>query len=356
VLLKENVNFEEISSNGDRVMGKPTARDLAAGAGVSLSTVDRVLNNRGGVGEDKERRVLEYARKLKIDRALNQRAARTLRIAVLLQSRVNPFHAAVQDSFEAANEDFSQYNLQFQVHHINPGRSAATVVLINSLSKRCDALVIVSPQNEDIAGALKEYGESGKPVITLATDIRDAGRYAYVGPDNRKAGRVAGDLMGRLLGKEGGEIVVISGMLSMIGHEEREMGFRAVLRERYPNWKVTEVFVSMERGDWAGDLVFNALKDNPRIRGIYNASAGAQSVVDAMKKLGKSCEVAFITHELTEDRRNLMRLGMIDVIIDQNPALEVRTGVEALAAHFRRRDEGPASFTTPVQIYMIENC
>ncbi|WP_105386476.1 LacI family DNA-binding transcriptional regulator [Neorhizobium alkalisoli] len=337
-------------------MEKPTARDLAAAAGVSLSTVNRVLNNRGGVREDKERRVLEYARKLKIDRALNQRAARTLRIAVLLQSRVNPFHAAVQDSFEDANRNFLHYNLQFQVHHIDPTRPVATVALVNALSSRCDALVVVSPQNEDIAAALRAFGRNGKPVITLATDIRDAERYAYVGPDNRKAGRVAGDLMGRLLGEKGGEIIVISGMLSMIGHEEREMGFRAVLRERYPRCMVAEVLESMERGERAGDLVFNALKDNPRVRGIYNASAGAQSVVNVMKTLGKSKDVVFITHELTEDRQQLMREGMIDAIIDQNPALEVRTAVEALAAHFGRKDERTIPLITPIQIHMIENC
>ncbi len=337
-------------------MGKATARDLASAADVSVSTVDRVLNNRGGVSEDKEQRVLEHARRLKIDRALNQRAARTLRIAVLLQSRTNPFHATVQDHFEAANRDFLQYNLQFQIHHVDPARPAATVDLVNTLSTHCDALIIVSPQNEAIAAAMSAFGRGEKPVITLASDIRDSGRYAYVGPDNRRAGRVAGDLMGRLLGKEGGEIVVISGMLSMIGHEEREMGFRAVLRERYPQCKIAEVLESMEREERAGDLVFDALKDDQRIRGVYNVSAGAQSVVNALKTLGKSREVIFITHELTDDRRHLMREGMIDAIIDQNPAIEVRTAVEALAAYFRRKDEQPASLITPIQIHMIENC
>lgn len=338
-------------------MSKPTAQDLASAAGVSLSTVDRVLNNRGGVSEDRERRVLEHARKLKIDRALNQRPPRTLRIAVLLQPRSNPFHALVQDYFEAANRDFALYNFQFQVHHIEPMRPTVTAQLIYALSQRCDGLVIISPQNAEIAAALRAFGRNGKPVITLVTDIRDAERHAYVGPDNRKAGRVAGDLMGRLLGPEGGEIVVIAGMISMIGHEEREMGFRTVLRQRYPQCKVTEVLESMERGDMAGDLVFNVLKNNHGIRGIYNASTGAQTVVNAMATLRKSSEIVFITHELTEDRRRLLREGLIDVIIDQDPATEVRTAVEELAVYFRRREERSRSLSliTPIQIHMIEN-
>lgn len=337
-------------------MSKPTALDLASAAGVSLSTVDRVLNNRGGVSKDKETRVLEQARKLKIDRALNQRPQRTLRVAVLLQPKSNSFHASVQDNFEAANRDFPSYNLQFQVHHIEPIKPSATAELINALSLRCDGLIIISPQNEEIAAALRDFGSGGKPVVTMVTDLRDTERYAYVGPDNRKAGRVAGDLMGRLLGKDGGEIIVIAGMISMIGHEEREMGFRAVLRERYPQCKVTGVFESMERGDMAGDLVFNALKINRKIQGVYNASAGAQTVVNAMKTLGNSQDVIFITHELTDDRRRLMREGLIDVIIDQDPATEVRTAIEALAVYFRRREGGSLSLITPIHVHMIENC
>lgn len=355
VLLGENVIFEEISSNGEHGMAKPTAKDIAAGAGVSLSTVDRVLNNRGGVTGDKERKVLEWARKLKIDRALNQRAARTLRIAVLIQPPANPFHASVQQEFERANRAYAGFNMQFRIHHIDPSNPTATVRLIDASSREYDGIVIVSAHNDEIAASLGRMSASGKPVIALATDIRGIGSHRYVGPDNRKAGRIAGDLIGRLLGREGGDVVVIAGLLSMIGHEEREMGFRAVLRERYPQCRISEVLESFERADRAGDLVLDALKKNPRVRGIYNASAGAQPVVDAMKALGRREDIVFVTHEMTEDRRRLLRAGMIDAILDQDPAREVRTTVEALAAHFGRRDDEPASLITPIHIHMIEN-
>ncbi|TMV17625.1 LacI family transcriptional regulator [Rhizobium sp. Td3] len=337
-------------------MGKITAKDIAGAANVSLSTVDRVLNNRGGVTEAKERRVVEWARKLKIDRALNQRAARTLRIAVLLQRPENPFHAAVQTNFEAAMRDFPQFNFQFRIYHIEPAKPGATASLIRSLLKTCDGLVIVSAADESIAAALREFGRLGKPVITLVTDIAGSERFAYVGPDNVKAGRIAGDMMGRLLGKGGGDVLVVSGMLSMMGHEEREAGFRAVLNERYPDCRITDVLESLERAERAGDLVFSALKRNCAIRGIYNASAGASSVVNAVESLGRAGEIVFITHELTDDRRQLLRKGLIDVVIDQGPVFEVRTAIEALAAFFGRKEDPPASLMTPVQLHTIENC
>ena len=124
--------------------GKATARDVAKAAGLSLSTVDRVLNDRGGVAADKERRVLEWARKLKLDRALDQRAARTLRIAVLIQPPENPFHAAIQAAFKAANHSHSYFNLQFSVFHIEPTVPARTARLVAELAPSHDGMVICS--------------------------------------------------------------------------------------------------------------------------------------------------------------------------------------------------------------------
>jgi LacI family transcriptional regulator len=335
---------------------KVTARDVAQAAGVSTATVDRVLNGRGGVAPEKERRVLEWARRLRLDRSLDHRAARTLRVAVLLQPRENPFHAALQAAFEAATRDFRHLNLQFRISHIDPAGSHRTVRQIEALETEHDAIVICSAHDEGIAVALARSAARGKPIVTLATDIRGSWPHIYVGPDNWKAGRVAGDLMGRLLGPGGGEVVMVAGMLSMIGHEEREMGFRSVLRERYPEVRLLDVLQSLEQGDRAGDLVFRSLKARPGIRGIYNASAGARTVVDAIRGVGRSRDVVFITHELTDERRTLLREGLIDAVIDQNPELEVCTAVELIAAHFGRLEAPPRSTVTPIRIHMIENC
>jgi LacI family transcriptional regulator len=333
---------------------KTTAGDIAAAAGVSASTVDRVLNGRGGVHPDKERRVLEWARKLKIDRALDRRLRRTRKVAVLLQPPSNPFHAAVQDAFRAAGRIYADLNLQFPIFHVDPLQPRAIARLLRDLAARHDGLIVTCPDTPEIAEALDHISRT-IPVITFATDVRNCGRQAYVGADNRRAGRAAGDLMGRFLQPQGGDVAVISGLFSMIGQEEREMGFRSVLRERYPRCTVSIVLESLEQSERAGDLVFTALRDNPAIRGIYNASAGAQTVVDALKALGRARDVVFITHELTDDRRTLLRDGLIDAIIDQNPEFEVRTAVETIGFLLGCLDAAPPTTIAPINIHMIEN-
>ncbi|MDE3027193.1 MAG: LacI family DNA-binding transcriptional regulator [Paracoccaceae bacterium] len=333
---------------------KITAAQVAAEAGVSAATVDRVLNARGGVTPDKETAVLAAARKLGLDRALNQRAARTLRVAVLCQPPRNPFHAEVARQFEAATRIWPQFNLQFRIQHIDPVTPAQTAARIAALADQSDAMVILSGHEPQIAAALAAFEATGKPVIALATDI-GGGIGRYIGPDNHQAGRMAGDLMGRFLAGGDADVLVIAGLLSMIGHAERVRGFQAVLAERYPRLRVCDVVESGESAERAGDLVHLALRANPQIRGIYNASAGAQPVVAARERLGRSRDVAFITHELTPDRSALLRQGAIDAVLDQTPEHEVKVAVQTLAATFGRAEAFPESFITPVHIHMIEN-
>jgi LacI family transcriptional regulator len=107
-------------------MPKATMTDVAREAGVSLSTVDRVLNGRGGVAPEKANRILSAARALRLDRSLGHRPTRMLRVGVLIQSPANPFHAAVRQGIDMAARLHAELNLQFLVHHIDPNDTGAS--------------------------------------------------------------------------------------------------------------------------------------------------------------------------------------------------------------------------------------
>ena len=335
---------------------KATARDVAREAGVSLATVDRVLNNRGGVTAEKERAVVMTARRLRLDRSLDFRAARTLRVAVLVQPPTNPFHAALAAGIEAERQGPNPFNLSFAVTHIKPDAAPEVAATIGRVAAHADALMICASEQPKIARTLTQVARQDKPVIALATQFGQDVPHIYVGPDNLRAGRVAGDLMGRLVGAKGGDVILVAGLFSMLGHAERREGFRAVLAERHPNCRVVAEMESAEDGRRAGELVAATLACHPDAVGIYNASAGAREIGAVLQAGERGGAVTFVTHELTEGRRALLKAGVIDAIIDQDPALEIRTAVAAIAARFGRLDPGLEMTRTPVQIYMIENC
>jgi len=332
---------------------KTTARDVAEAAGVSPATVDRVLNGRGGVSPAKEKQVLDWARRLKLDRSLSLRAARTLRIAALIQSPANPFHAKLKEEFARAEAVLDMLNMQVRLVHILPNAPADTAAKIRNAMRTHDGLILSAEENTEIAAACRDFAAKG-PVVTLATDIAGSARIGYVGPDNLRAGRVAGDLMGRFIGPGGGEVLMIAGILAMRGQVERAQGVRAVFAERYPDCHLSAVVENLEDSRRTDTLVREALQRRSGLRGIYLCTVGARDVAAALRAAGRS-DIVLIVHELTEDRRNLLKAGAIDAVIDQNPQAEVRGAIDLLAHALGRSEHLAPPLPPMIQIHTIEN-
>src|SRR5262249_26746405 len=333
---------------------KTTIQDVAAAAQVSVATVDRVLNGRGGVRQERARRVLEWARKLKIDRALDDLPMRWLRIAILIQNPSNPYHGALKTAFQHAQRTYEAQRVMCLLHYFDSLEPAAVAPASHRASEKADRLVILSYDHPRITAALKAVSKR-IPIVTVASDLPASGRIAYVGSDNRAAGRVAGELMGRFLGPQGGQILVVSGMHDFIGHEERESGFRGVLRRRFPACEVAAAVESQEQQDRTEKLTRDAVKRYPNLRGIYNISVGSRGIASALKALGKGGEVVLISHEMTDVHRERRTDGLRDAVPDQTPQLEARRAVQPLLHYNRRVPDSEVPLETPVSIYLREN-
>lgn len=335
---------------------KTTLEQIARAAGVSLSTVDRVINRRGGVSPKAEAKVLEWASRLNLDRRIFRSHLKSLRIAILMQSQHNPFYRALRDAFSDLNVSQAELRMTAFIHYIDVNDPVGTGRKIDEAASSYDGLIIICQNDPRLSDALRLHSAS-LPIVTLVTDIPDCGRLAYVGADNRQMGRVVGELMGRFVGNDGGELLIVLGMQGMLGHEEREMGFRTVLRERFPRCRIVASLESGENPDRAGEVVAAALTEHPEVRGIYNVSSGNVAIARTMQAMGLAQRVTMITHELTASRRQLLRDGILDAVIDQNPRLEAARALEVLARHFRRGDHGSIGpHHTPFDIFIRENC
>lgn len=338
------------------MLKKTNLTQIAEYAGVSISTVDRVLNQRGGVSKKREELVLEWATKLGLDRASFRSFIKTIKVAVLLEPTKNPFFKELKASFEDLSGIVPNVSFQCFFHYVDVQDLTDTASKIPAIAQRYDALIILAPDEPVLANALAQATQL-IPVVTMVTDIPQSGRIAYVGPDNRQMGRTAGELMGRFIGKDGGNVLVVLGLQRFVGHEEREMGFRSVLRDRFRSLKIVDCLESSEDSITAGKLVSTALDDDPSIRGIYNVSAGNTQICNAIADHQKSGEIVLITHELTPDRRILLREGKIDAILDQNPRLEIQRAYEVISQYLdSSRSEPISNATTQFNIFLSESC
>jgi LacI family transcriptional regulator len=333
---------------------KPTMDDVAKAAGVSYATVERVLNGRGGVSRAKEASVLEAARSLKIDRALHEVSVRWLRIAIVTQKPDSPYYAALQQGFELAQKSFETYRVLCSVTFFDDLEAHSLAKVIERAAQKADAMIVVAYEHPLVVDAVSRVAKK-IPVVTVASDLPDSGRLAYVGIDNRCAGRIAGELMGRFVGREGGQIVVIAGLRTYLGHEERDGAFRSVLRRRFPACEVVATVESREDARSTERLTRDAFAKYPALRGIYNISVGDEGVARALKAMKREHETVLIGHELTPVSRALLIEGVMDAVLDQSPFVEAVRAVEVILGHYNRGTPSGLPLQTPISIYMQEN-
>ena len=93
---------------------------------------------------------------------------------MLIQSAVNPFHAALGRAFASISRSYLDLNIQFLVHHLDPKRPDRVPGLIDQLVRAHDGLVVASPADDGIAAALRRAAMS-IPVAMLATDVPGSG-------------------------------------------------------------------------------------------------------------------------------------------------------------------------------------
>ena len=191
---------------------------------------------------------------------------------------------------------------------------------------RCDGLLLVAREHFAINRAVQAGMADGTPVVCLTTDLPGSGRTAYVGMDQERAGSTAAWLMGRLTGGRPGRIVLVASAPYRC-QEEREIGFRRVLRTEFPTLSVEESINSSDDPDFAYATMREILAAGPAPLGVYNTAGGNVGIARAIAEAGLTGAMAFIGHELNENSARLLEEGGMDAVLSHDVAAELRQAV-----------------------------
>ena len=312
---------------------KKTARfaEIAALAGVSISTVDRVLNERDTASVRAREKVVQAARQLGVPRLLPETRHGLLHIDIVLPDNTTPFFQRLN---LALQRGVAMLDKRLVVHRLwtpEPDE-AALVRAIGPRRYRRQALIVAAPDTPAVRAALQAARARGEHVTMVVTQVSDVPQADYVGIDNRAAGRTAGYLLGRLCHSEG-RVLVFSSRHDYLGHIERSQGCREVLAAQFSHLPSEldehETHDDADKCYWA---VSRALKADGNLAGIYNTGAGSPGVYAALQRFAKR-KVCWVTHEISDDHRQYMREGVLDVVIDQDPDTQaIRALQHVLAA------------------------
>jgi LacI family transcriptional regulator len=307
--------------------------EIVAAAGLSRATVDRVLNKRPGVHPRTQAHVLRVLARLEndgqpgLEEPFGLERRETYRFGIVVHAG-ETFTKSVVDMVQKLKEgESSAANLQAAASRSDE----ETIELIQTLGKDLDGLALVSKNIEPVKSALKELRAAGKSIVALVSDLDAAVRNAYVGIDNRAAGQLAAFILGRCLERTAeAKVAVVVGYFSYLCQEDREIGFRSLLRQRFPQIEIVEVIKGDDSREATYAAALRLLKNRRDIAGIYNVAGGNFGLARAIDEAGLDRRPLYITHEVNEVTEPLLRTGVIDFLISQNIESLVRTSRQVL--------------------------
>ena len=290
---------------------RATIADLAAKAGVSISTIDRIMNGREKVRPATAAKVLAAAEALQyyglpVVRERLQVSRPVVRLGFLLQQSDRAFYRLIADALRAAAAE-SPEPVEVIIEHLDDLSPEAVSARMLALGGRVQALAVVSAEHPRISQAIETLAAQGVPTYGLISEQTAACGTGYIGLDNWRVGRTAGWAVTRLCGKPG-RVGILIGNHRYRCQELNESGFRSYCREHAPDFTLLEPVQTFEDKSIARDVTAQLLQREPDLVGLYISGGGIVGVLEALRASGRARQLVTIGYEMTEHTR----IGLLD--------------------------------------------
>jgi len=280
-------------------------------------------------------------------------------VALVMKSLANEFFKTMEEGAKAHHEQNKDaYDLKVvgiknetdvtqQIHYVDM-----------MIAQGVDALVIAPADSKALVAVCKRAIDAGIIVVNIdnkfdAQVLKDRNvNIPFVGPDNRKGARLAGEYLAKKL-QGGDKVAIIEGAPNAFNGIQRKLGFEDAMRDGGMN------IVSSQSGYWETDrarpVASAVINEYPDLKAILcandNMAVGAVAALGAADKLGKIQVVGFDNIAAVQ---RLLKEGKILCTVDQHADKLALFGIE-YALEMLKTKAQPADKETPVDLITAES-
>jgi LacI family transcriptional regulator len=338
---------------------RPTAKDLAKAAGVSLATVDRVLNERPNVSRKAAGKVSEAIEKLGFVRnlaAVNLARNRTYRFRFVLPDTGDLYLTELLRQVEETNRSLTSDLVALDVaqigvddpHHVAnylAGLDAGTV----------DGVAIMAPESPQVRDAMARLRERGIKLVQFLSGQEKLQDVDFVGVDNFAAGATAGRIIGRFHPNQKGQVLVIAETMQAQDSIERRIGFDRIINEKFGQLNCLPSLETHADPARAKRIIERSFQYHRDILAVYVLSSEARVPVTAVSECAGLYKLSVVVHERTPFTEDAVRSEQIDAIIGQNPGHAVRSAVRIMRARAEFREPVASQEKIRIEVLFKEN-
>ncbi len=338
---------------------RPTLKDLARESGVSLATIDRVLNGRSGVRDDTVSHVQETIERIGYVRnmqAANLARRQTYAFQFILPDSGGAFIDGLVDEIDRSNHAFSAEMTSAAAAFVDANDPHAVTHFLTRLDPGdVQGVAIMVPDAPQIRDAMARLVERGIKVVRFLTGQSQAAATDFVGTDNRVAGATAAAILGRFIGGDEGKVLIVSETMRSRDAIQRRLGFDTVMQTEFPGFTVlpsVETYGSRSR---ACKVLAQSLANHADLRGAYFLSSEVQPSFEAFAEVADCSSLRIVAHERTAFTEAAIRADRIDALIDQHAGHAVRSAIRILRARCENREPSVSQETIRTEILMKQN-
>ena len=317
---------------------KFSIKQVAAQAGVSKATVDRVRHNRGLVHHQTIKRVEQALKELHEIDSHERVIGRTFYIDVVMHAPIR-FSKAVQEAMQRQVGAFPHIKIRPRFHLYENVSIGELHLQLKKIAKRgSQGIILKAPDEPLINNTVNQLlSDQRIPTVTLVTDLPTSERLAYVGIDNKQAGETAAYLIKNWLkNTDSGVLIGVSHELFR-GEEQRAIAFSDWMKAHSPGTPLIQVQGSEGVDKPTYEAVTKALSHHTNITAVYSAGGANRAILKAFEDSGQPIDV-FIGHDLDRDNKMLIAEHKISAVIHHDLNQDARSAFMHILKYHRSID------------------
>ncbi|MGH3492309.1 MAG: ABC transporter substrate-binding protein [Sciscionella sp.] len=248
------------------------------------------------------------------------KAAPTNKNIVYIPGDIEPFYTSIRCAAQAEGK-----KLGYKVTMQGPKTFSADAQtpIVNAVANNKPAGVLIAPTDDTaMANPIKSLTSAGSKVVEVDTALKDSSiTESSISSNNIQGGTVAADTLAKLVNGKKGSVLVLNTVAGTSTTDQREQGFVAEVKKKYPNLTILPQQYTQNDPAQASQILTQVLSAHPDLVGVFatNLQTG-QGAGSALQGAGKRGKVSLVGFDASPQEVQQLQQGVFQALIAQDPA------------------------------------
>ncbi len=338
---------------------KPTIKDVAQLANVSIGTVDRVLHNRGRVSEKTKQKVNEIVTKINYKPNIIARSLvmnKNYTIALLIPNhQSDEYWQQAFEGVESIKERSEQQGLIIKPYFYSSETCKSFEECAGKiLQSKPDGVIMAPIYLREGLSFYRQLCNLSIPVIMFDTTIPGTNPLSFIGIDSYQSGRVVAELLTMTVHRKGKFAILHfdQELVNAPQMREREQGFISYLKEEDRDRESIVRVLNNKQRYYKKEL--REMMENDNISCIFVSTAKAHRVGSFLQE-NKIHGIILIGYDLTSKNIQLLKSGYVSFLINENPRKQVEQSINIFTNYLVYGENVNSTIFFPIEIITRTN-